>query len=272
MNIKNIIIIAISLGIVLCNMTSCNFSNDVMKSMIRSKLGKDEFRDSEKWGKVITKPLDLSEFTHIYLSGNADINFKQGDSLIVKVYGNEKAIEMNDIFVEDGALHVSKKDGKSNLPNIKLYVTAPTVESICVAGAGDIDLKNDIHLPNDLFITVSGAGDVEIDKLTCQWFSVMLSGAGDFSAKKINSNKADISISGAGDVDADIKATNISIQVSGAGDANLKVACENVTAIASGAGDITLKGECAHISKSASGMSGIDSRDLKVKNNIDIRK
>lgn len=272
MNIHKIIF-AISLGMALFAMSSCNLSKEDLKKIARKEAGKDDFRDSEKWGKVVTKTLDLTDFTHINLKGNADINFHQGDVLSVEAYGNEKAIEGNDIYVEDGTLTVKMKDhADGRQPSIKIIITAPTLESIDVAGAGDIELKDTIEFANDLNINVSGAGDVEIDRLKCKNFSIHISGAGDIDAQKIKcKGKADVQISGAGDMKADLKANDISVTISGAGDADLDVKCQNLTVAAGGSGEIELKGECAHLTKQSSGMASIDSRRLAIHENIVIQ-
>ena len=269
----NRIILAISLGIALFAATSCNFSQEEMKRIVRKEAGKDDFRDSEKWGKVITKTLDLSEFTHIDLTGNADIKFMQGDAMSVEAYGNEKAIEGNDIYVKDGTLTVSKKENAdSRQPSIRIIITAPTLESINLAGAGDIEMKDTIEFAGDLDINVTGAGDVEINRLKCQNFSIHISGAGDIDAQKIKcKGKADVLISGAGDMKADMKANDISVAISGAGDADLDVKCQNLTVTAGGTGEIELKGECSHLTKNSSGLASIDSRKLSIHENIVIQ-
>lgn len=266
MNI-NKIIYAIMLGTTAFGMTACGLSKDDLKTIVRREAGKDDFRDSKKWGKVITKTFDLSTFTHIHLTGNVDVKFVQGDVQSVEAYGNEKAIESNDIRVEGNVLTVSKKANASgNVPSIKLVVTAPDIESVQAAGAGDIDIKGDIVLSGNLDIELSGAGDVEIGKLKCSALNVVISGAGDVTAKKIACEQIDLQMSGTGDIDADIKATNITLTTSGAGDADLDVKCDNLTVTAKGTGDIELEGECTNLTKSTSGMASINSRKLHTKN------
>ena len=266
-------IMLISLGIALSSLASCNFSTEDMKRIVRKEAGKDDYRDSEKWGKVMTKTLTLDDFTHINLEGNADIKFRQGDELSVEAYGNEHAINGNDIKVVDGTLQVSlKPNADKRQPTIRLTITAPTLESIHVSGAGDIELKDTIDLGNDLDISISGAGDVEIDRLKAKSFSLQISGAGDITAQKIKcKKKADISISGNGDMKADVKANDIQVTISGAGDADLDVKCQNLTVTAGGTGEIELKGECAHLTKQSSGKASIDSRKLAIHEGIKIQ-
>ena len=259
---KNNLFIAICLCISTLCITACTVSNTE----------KGGFRDSEKWGKVVTKPIDLPPFSHIYLLGNVDIKFTQGDVLSVEAYGNEKAIEANEINVNGDVLTVSRKEGiKGNVPNIKLIITAPSIESVDVAGAGDIDFKGDTELKGNLDLHVSGAGDVGIDKLKCNNLNINISGAGDVTARKITSENTKLQICGAGDIDAKVKATDIYVIISGAGDANLDVNCNNLIVTAGGTGDVELKGECVNLTKSSGGMAGIDSRKLTVKNNMNIK-
>ena len=263
----NQLILAICLGITLFATTSCNLSKHELKAIIRKEAGKDDFRDSEKWGKVVTKPLDLTEFTHINLKGNADVKFTQGDTWSVEALGNERAIEGNDIRVEDGTLVVSKKgDTDPKQPSIKLIITAPTIESITVSGAGDIDLKKTAELDNDLSITVSGAGDVELNEVSCKALRITISGAGDVTAKHIQCDTGSVIISGAGDLTSDITATDLTVSLGGAGDAELDVKCQTLTVIAGGTGEVELKGECETLTKRSAGLASIDSRKLTVKN------
>lgn len=253
--------LSICLGISTLCLAACNYPKDGIQ------IKTDNFRDSEKWGKVITRPIETSQFSHICLAGNADIKFTQGDTLSVEAYGNEKAIEATDIRVEGNVLTVSRKeDIRGNVPHIKLLITAPSIESVEVSGAGDIDFKGETELSGDLALTISGAGDIDINKLKCNALSVTINGAGDLTAKKIKSEKATMQINGTGDIDAEIKATDITLTVNGSGDADLDVKCNNLTVTASGTGDVELKGECITLTKSSGGMASIDSRKLNVTN------
>lgn len=240
--------IAIAMVITALCMAACNLSNGM-------------------WGESVTETLDLEPFSHIRLAGNVDMEFTQGDTLHVEVYGNEKAIEANEIKVEGNVLSVSPKEKASGyVPSIKLIITAPSIESIDAAGAGDVDFKGDMKLDGDFSITMSGAGDIDIKKLQCKNLTITSNGAGDVSAKKLKSKKAKLQINGAGDIDAEIKSKDIDLSISGAGDATLDVKCDNLTVTAGGTGDIELTGECVNLTKSSGGKASIDSRNLTVKN------
>lgn len=271
MKLKNILMIA-SLAAVAATITSCNFSSDDLNRLARKEAGKDSYRDSEKWGKVVTQTIEVEDFTHINLKGNADIKFTQGDELEVKAYGNEKAIELNDITVKDGTLIVAQKTGsKGTVPTIKIMVTAPNLESIDVSGTGDVEIKDENELEGDLQILISGTGDVDLERVECRQLTVHISGKGDITAEKIKCEKADISISGDGDMKADVKANDIQVEIGGTGDADLDVKCQDLTVTAGGTGEVELKGECAHLTKKSGGMASIDSRRLTIHEDIRIQ-
>lgn len=274
MNAKQILWV-MSLALTTISITSCNFSNDELRRMARKEAGKDDFRDSEKWGKVMTQTLELDAFTRIDLQGSADIKFTQGDTFKIEVQGNERAIACNDISVVDvvdGILVIKHtQDAPKRVPTVKFFITAPNLERIDVSGSGDIDLKGKSEFPNDLSIHISGAGDVDVERVKCKKLDISISGTGDITAKKIKCKKAHIAISGAGDMKADVKANDIAVEISGSGDADLDVMCQNLTVSAGGTGEIELKGECAHLIKQVSGMANIDSRQLAIHEGIVIQ-
>lgn len=245
--------------------TSCNFSSEELHRMARKEIGKDDFRDSEKWGKVVTEALTLDAFTHIDLQGSADIKFTQGDVFKVEAQGNEKAIAYNDISVKDGTLTVKPTQGApKQVPTIKLIITAPNLESINVSGSGDIDLKEKSEFPGNLSIHIGGTGDVDVERVKCKKLDISITGDGDITAKKIKCKKAHIAIAGEGDMKAELKANDIHVEISSSGDADFEVKCQNLTVTAGGTGEIELKGECAHFTKQAGGMADIDSRLLEI--------
>ena len=75
MNIKHFCF-ALGLSVTLFDMTSCNFSPETKEQIARKAAGKDYFRDSEKWGKVVTQTIGLDAFAHIVMDGNADIDVR----------------------------------------------------------------------------------------------------------------------------------------------------------------------------------------------------
>jgi LEA14-like dessication related protein len=271
------IITLLCFGWAVFSFTSCNFTLEQKEQMIKSRNGKDYFRDSEKWGKVVTKTLELEPFAHIVMDGNADIDLRQGEDFSVEVTGNEKAIEANDIKVEkaekegDNTLHVVAKDAPRNLPSIKLKIIVPNLRSVKVNGDGDLEIKGDDFFTGNLDIEINGDGDFEAPHVDCAKLNIIINGDGDVVAKKFNCEDVTIQMDGNGDITTDLKANNINLQLTSDGEANLDVKCDNLIVSAGGSGDVKLKGKCHNLTKQSFGKASLDSRRLQVTGNIKIQ-
>ena len=270
-------IIAISIAFATFCLTSCNFTHEEKQQMIKSKNGKDYFRDSEKWGKVVTKTLELEPFAHIVMDGNADIDLRQGEDFSVEATGNEKAIEANDIRVEEAqkegenTLHVITKNAARNLPSIKLNITVPNLRSVKVNGDGDLEIKGDDFFTGDLDLEINGDGDFEAPHVNCSKLRVIINGDGDVIAKKFSCEDATIQMDGNGDITTDLKANNIDLQLTSDGEANLDVKCDNLNVSVGGNGEVKLKGKCKNLTKQSFGKASLDSRRLQVSGSIKIK-
>lgn len=244
-------------------------------------------RDSHKWGKVVEKSIDITDFNAIDLDGNFDIVYTQGHTTSATIIGNENVIAYHKVEVKDSTLvdHTSE-DAPDNMPSIRIIVSSTSLRTINLSGAGDIDIKDNLICEN-LDISLDGAGDIDIESVDCKMFNASISGAGDISidnmnCTSVNSNvsgagdikldntvcasDAKLNISGAGDIKADIKCRFIHVEVAGAGDADLNIDCNTITAIASGTGTLELKGHTEILNKNESGLSNIEFEKLEVKN------
>ena len=106
---------------------------------------KTDYRDSSKWGKVVTEDLELEGFEAIEINTSVDVVFEQGNEFKVSVEGNENAIDAYLFTVEDrdgedgnivSAL-VADNAQRFNYttPSVRLHVTAPDLNrvTICIA-------------------------------------------------------------------------------------------------------------------------------------------
>lgn len=243
------------------------------------------FVDSKKWGKVVSKELDLQDFNAIHTYSNVDIIYTQGNEYRVCVEGNEKAIECYQIDINDGILtDQTVKNASGTIPSVRLRVTAPMLNEIKISGAGDVDIKKKSKF-EALTIDISGAGDLDINSMECGKLTVEVSGAGDIKAQNIQCSSATVSISGAGDadfrsltstgniefycsgagdIDASVQCPALQIKSNGAGDMDIDAECEFIDAESSGTGHIELNGYTRELRRSEGGLSKIDTKDLRV--------
>lgn len=268
------------LATLLVLITSCVPSVKKITSLAKQELkAKHEYRDSETWGKVVERQIKTASFSQIEIKGAVDVVFTQNDSASIKAYGNEKAISCYDIKVEDNVLKVSlhdfdnEKGITAESPAITLFITAPMISKLSSHGAGEIKLCDKIEQSCGLDVVINGAGDIDIKNVNLDNLSINVNGSGDVSiSKAVCEGDADITINGAGEVDAKIKCANASLIINGAGEGELNVNCNKLTARCNGAGDIVLKGECNELYKSDGFVSSVDSRSLKVNEEINIVK
>lgn len=266
------------------SLSSCNFSSKIkdMTSLAKEEMkAQHEYRDSEKWGKVVEKDINITDFSSIQIGGAVDIVFTQGDSCSVRALGNEKAIENYQFFLNDNELVVnlegfSWEKGNKNIsqdtPAITVFITAPSLNGITLYGAGDISVADSLSQTENLSIDVYGAGDINLKSVSINNLNINISGAGDVSIKDATcQGNAKFSVQGAGDIDSKVKCANAAVSVKGAGDVDLDVECNELTAECLGAGDIKLKGECNVLRKKEGPIGGIDSRKLEVKNKTTIK-
>ena len=223
-------------------------------------------RDSHKWGNVVEKSIDITDFNAIDLDGNFDVVYTQGHTTTATIVGNENVIAYHKVEVKDSTFvdHTSE-DAPDNMPSIRIIVSSPSLRTINLSGTGDIDIKDNLTCDN-LDINLDGAGDIDIESVDCSMLNASISGAGDISIDNMNCTSVNSNVSGAGDIKADIKCRFIHVEVAGAGDADLNIDCNTITAIASGTGTLELKGHTEILNKNESGLSNVDTEKLEVKN------
>jgi len=277
--------------------SSCNQGNrvsDELKGRLKGKAEK-HLRDSEQWGKVIMKELDkdfadeLESLNGVNIDGVVDVYYKQTDTTHIIIAGNAKVVDSYRFTMEDGVLKVTyanEEARNAKLPVMYVYVNAPTLEkailsgvgdlnvenpvvqaedmNLSVSGSGDVDIKSEVTC-GDFNMTINGAGDLDIERLDCMDSHILISGAGDVRIKKMKSlGNVTLMNSGAGDITAKVTCENMTAEISGAGDADIEVKCDVVTAGAHGKGDVTFKGTARKLIKSKSGFGTLSTSKLAV--------
>jgi hypothetical protein len=193
----------------------------------------------------------VSGFTRIALSLPGKVELRQGSPESVTVEADDNLIGEIETVVERGTLHVRFKHSVnvSGLVRIRILVAAPKVESLAVAGSGDI-VADSLASPS-LSVSIAGSGDVKLGKLAGDSLKVSISGSGDFRAA---GRVAELSakIVGSGDVDAGrLAARRATVSIAGSGNATVW-ASESLEASIAGSGDVRYHGDPA-VKKSVAG-------------------
>lgn len=205
-------------------------------------------------GNWKTEERAVSSFDRVEVHGAIDIYIIQGTVQPVKIEADENLQKYIEVNVSGSSLVIRNRSGYNLRPTgqMKIYVTAPSYKSIDVSGACNIYGESKINNPEDISMSVSGAGEIKME-LDAPRVKVDISGAG--SVKLEGETKDfDLELSGAGDAKCfDLKSENTSVRISGAGDADV-FASVKLTGRISGAGSVKYKGNAvADVKKSGAG-------------------
>lgn len=228
MSIKTIILIVAAVAIAALAV-SCTVSING-KRMITVK-GK---------GACLTRQYDLTGFDAIRISGCYDVRFIQTDGeYSVSVETFENIFERLDIRTEGSTLVLGQKgDSLFRTDKLDVIVKGPSLKLVRVEGSADLDIDQ-FKSADDLEIIVYGAGDFNLQNVSCDAFKVEVNGAADLDVTELCCSRSAVTVNGAGDVDLQlIAAPEVEVSVNGAGDVKLSGCAGKVNCSISGAGSV----------------------------------
>jgi hypothetical protein len=193
---------------------------------------------------VITETREVADFSQIDLSSFGKMVITQGDSESLTVKGSDNVVPLVKTTVKNGVLTIDTEGEfnvtKLNSENILTYtITVIDLTGLTVSGAGDVEM--DALATSSLNVTMSGAGQIKLGQLTAESLDVPLSGLGNVEvAGEVTKLSADIS--GAGALEAgDLKSQTADITISGLGGATVWVT-DTFTGKISGGGSVSYYG------------------------------
>lgn len=148
---------------------------------------------------------DLEPFSELTLKIEAQLHFVQDDEQSVEIKV-AKASTMSKIITEvkDRELVVRFRNNdrwfKDWEPGkIDIYVTAPNIESLNVAGSGSIKVEDDLNA-RIIDLNLNGSGDITVDNLVTEKINTLITGSGSIKVKQCTEVKDfKATISGSGD-------------------------------------------------------------------------
>lgn len=207
---------------------------------------------------IVTKEINIEEFTGVDLKISNDVIIKQGPVQKVSVTGNENVIALVGKSINSGVWDVELLNTCYLDYQLQIEITVPNIEKIFISGSGDIRVEDFVN-QNDMSLKISGSGDITMNKITgTQNLIVKISGSGDINLQDDFSllKRIDISMSGSGNFlgfNAFAKACYVSNSGSGK---NEVYATEILDVSMSGSGNTYYKGT-PQITKSISGSGAV---------------
>ncbi|MFB6278093.1 MAG: head GIN domain-containing protein [Salinibacter sp.] len=207
---------------------------------LHSALAQDQTREA--------RPVDA--FTEIEFETPGTLHLRQGEAHSVEVKGPSKVLDRLVTEVDGEALDVRAEDDSglfgmfddSDLDGdeVDIYVTAPTIERVGLAGSGQIEGETRIE-SESLSLSVAGSGDMNLEVATEQ-LEIGMAGSGDCMLRG-RADTLTTKTAGSGDIKAsEMKTRTAEVDVVGSGDAELHVT-ERLDARILGSGDVQYRGQ-----------------------------
>lgn len=195
---------------------------------------------------------EVSNFSKIDISGAADVQFHNSDSLSLTVEGDAEEIKRVETRFQDNTLYI-KAQGNFKHP-FKVKVSGHDINEVTVGGASSFSTINEMKMDS---ITIEASGASRLDMmLSAKSVKSTISGASDVKLAG-NTQNLSANVSGASSLKAYyLNSASTSVTASGASSAKV-FASEKIYANATGASSIKFKGDPKEVSAEGSSSSQI---------------
>jgi hypothetical protein len=202
-------------------------------------------------GEIVSQTYDRSNFDHVDLSIDADVDYIQDKTYFVEVYAQSNIQKALQITVDGSTLRIDSKNPLWKHKTVRIKVHSPNLYGVEVSGSGDFTAQTPI-LTNTMDIDISGSGSVSLASVKAQNLNAELSGSGKLTIQGGSTVDQSLKASGSGDFDViSMSSENATVRLSGSGSAKLNVT-KRLDVSISGSGSVKYTGTPA-INSDASG-------------------
>ena len=203
----------------------------------------------------------VADFERIAATGPQDVEIEFGETFSVRADG---AVSRLQVVVENGELVIRPRDGTgwewSDFASTKIHVTMPRLTRVSLTGSGDITID---RVKGDSFSAlVDGfGGSILVDGLEVDQAEFTINGPGDIEAAG-TARATRMTINGPGEIQAgELRSQTAAIKVNGPGDVELAVEQEADISV-QGPGEVDIDGPArCSISTSGPGSVSCGSQD-----------
>ncbi|KAA6324576.1 hypothetical protein EZS27_026108 [termite gut metagenome] len=191
----------------------------------------------------VTRVVETDHFNAISLSGSLNVVYTQTDDEVhVEVYGSDNIVDLLDVYTKNGSLIVGFKKNVQvyNGKEVEVRVFAPSLDKMKITGSGDIIIASGLKTDGDLFLSVTGSGDVTGSDIRCAQLSLSVTGSGDIELNDVEVENTQAHVTGSGDINLSGTTQRADYSVSGSGDIDaVRLEADQVSANTTGSGDIS---------------------------------
>lgn len=187
----------------------------------------------------------VSNFDSIEAAGPFDVIVNVGKAVSVRAEGEQKDLDRLRIEVEDRELEIgtvrerSWFDWSKSSP-VKIYVTVPALNEVSLSGSGDLSV--DRVKADDFEASLAGSGDLSVGSLTAGKAEFAIAGSGDITVGAGTCRSAEASIAGSGDINlAGLRCQTLDVDIAGSGGVKAH-ATQTAKVSVMGSGDVVVTG------------------------------
>ena len=201
------------MALVVMTMTSCMHVKVGGKDF---SLGKNGGNDTPTQVHQVGQLTSMNVFDNVNVAGPFNVFYEQGDAFTVLVKGTVEQLEKMTIYVKDDGLYIDRRENKwsgNDFKGLQVFVTAPSIKGLAVAGSGTITAPEALTLEN-LGLEVAGSGLITLAQLTCADLKNEIAGSGKLTLGIVQAASIRNEIAGSGDIDvAGLKCTKVNNEI-----------------------------------------------------------
>ena len=185
-------------------------------------------------GKVKQEERTLAPFSSVRINLAADVTVTKGANPASTITADDNILPLITTQVSGGVLTISNSKSFASNTQLLVQITAPSLSSLVVDGAGDVNLSGVDEKTLELVTRGSGAlrASGQVDALTAR-----LEGAGDMGLFELQTHSAEVLLNGAGTIQVSASET-FSGAIEGSGDILVHGHPRMVRSVVNGAGSI----------------------------------
>ncbi|MFH1050683.1 MAG: head GIN domain-containing protein [bacterium] len=196
----------------------------------------------------------------ITLLNNAKVYITAGSPQKVELEVDDNFIDNIIIKVNNKKLTISSK-GIISPTVLNLYITIADIAELINKGSGKIIIQNNFNQGSNLWLTVSGSGNIEINNFNATECNLSNSGSGNIIANTGTINIGEYYLSGSGNVNfSSVINTNVIAKNSGSGKILVNVT-DNLNATITGSGNIEYWGNPLDVTQNITGSGKLIKRN-----------
>jgi hypothetical protein len=185
-------------------------------------------------GKVNQEVRTLTPFSSVHINLAADVTVTKGASPACTITADDNILPVITTQVSGEVLTISNSKSFASNTQLLVRITAPSLSSLVVDGAGDVSLSGVDEKTLELVTRGSGGlrASGRVDALTAR-----LEGAGDMGLFELQTRSAEVLLNGAGTIQVSASET-FSGAIEGSGDILVRGHPRMVRSVVNGAGSI----------------------------------